>query len=106
MDFSHVSNFDWIIMIALVVLCILMFSGNGGFLLRSKNAAKDGTKLDEKKAARLVGIMLLLFLILEVLNNFFSEQLPYMYIIYGPAAIIIVAVFLFAINKTCITKKR
>jgi len=100
---ATMNAWDIFVLVILAGSTILMMSGKGGFLLKNgKSSSKQFLdEYDEKKTTRVLSVILLLLTILEVLNIFFSENIPNFLIIYPVGLAVILVVGTIVVIKTC-----
>ncbi|SHE71102.1 DUF3784 domain-containing protein [Lactonifactor longoviformis] len=103
---GHVQSFDYFILAILVILTLIMLAGKGSWLLSMGKSGKEAMKIyDEKKATRLMTVMVVLITIVQAAFVFLSDKFTVIRMIYGPAIIIVAIVCLVVMTTKCKIKK-
>jgi cell division protein FtsW (lipid II flippase) len=67
-------SFEIFLIAALAVITVLLFTGNGSFMLKSKNSTKTRTPEEEKKMGRQLSYVTGIWLLAEFLLLFFGNS--------------------------------
>ena len=103
---GHVQSFDYFILAILVILTLIMLAGKGSWLLSMGKPGKEAMKIyDEKKATRLMTVMVVLITIVQAAFVFLSDKFTVIRMIYGPAIIVVAIVCLVVMTTKCKIKK-